>query len=101
MHFYFDGVIIKASAKENQIDDRKRKNKKIMSESEETDDYLNTLPAEISAEHLKTNRSFLGIPSGLGTENRGTAAGRTGASDDAGFGKLDIKGPLAFCHFAG
>lgn len=20
---------------------------------------------------------------------------------DAGFGKLDIKGPLAFCHFAG
>ncbi|WP_418815258.1 hypothetical protein [Ruminococcus bromii] len=30
MHFYFDGVIIKASAKENPIDDRKRKNKKIM-----------------------------------------------------------------------
>ncbi len=28
MHFYFDGVIIKASAKENPIDDRKRKNKK-------------------------------------------------------------------------
>jgi len=30
LHFYFDGVIIKASAKENPIDDRKSKNKKIM-----------------------------------------------------------------------
>lgn len=49
---------------------------------------------------LKRIEAF-GVPSGFGTENRGTAAGRTGASDDAGFGKLDIKGPLAFCHFAG
>lgn len=50
---------------------------------------------------LKRIEAFWGFHRDLVQKTQEQPPGRTGLSDDAGFGKLDIKRPLAFCHFAG